>query len=518
MLAGAGFAGRLFGAAHRVLLMGVIGAQGYSIYSSAYPMFALLLMVSSSGMPVAIAKLVSESAARGNTRAVKRVFRVSLTLLIALGAVTTVIMLALAKPIAAVTGDAAAWPAYTAIAPSLVLVAMLSAYRGYFQGMQRMGPMAASQIVEQAVRLALGIYIAHMWVGGGVAMGAAGAMAGMTLSQAAALVFLAGAKKGESATAPCDTASSGSEQGLLKMLLGVAAPITLGSMALPLVGMIDSAIVKNKLLSIGYTLEEMREQFGVLTGSVGAIVNLPTAFAGALAVSVVPAISAYLAKGRRADAMRVSATGFRLVTTLGFPITVGLWMLALPLHQALFSGNMSRASMLLGESLLKTMSVASMLMMLVQTSTAVLQGEGRTMAPVISMVAGAVVKIIVNDRLVGIPTIGIHGAPIGSIACYCVALGTNIAVLTRKSGLRLRLKDVLAKPALASVAMGATLSLPWFAGLSPFAHVIFGALIGALTYFAVLVALGGVTEEDARRLPHAAHAALSRLRLIRASP
>ena len=185
VLAAAGIVVKILGAVFRLPLVNWIGDTGMANYGPAYYIYAFLVILATSGLPVAISKMVSESIAVGNYYQAHRVFTLSSRLMFGMGLTFFLILFIFAPQIAALMSNPDSAPAMRMIAPSLLLVPIMAAYRGYFQGMQNMKPTAVSQIVEQFFRVVIGLgaaYILFFVVGDGVfggydkyAGGAAGA-------------------------------------------------------------------------------------------------------------------------------------------------------------------------------------------------------------------------------------------------------------------------------------------------------------------------------------------------------
>ena len=159
-----GFIAKLLGAFYRIPLTNIIGSYGMGIYQLVFPLFSLLLTVSTAGIPVAVSKLVAEKAADGRFGQAKGVFFMALALLALLGLAGSAALYFLAGDIAVMQGNADAADAYRLIAPSVLLVCVISAYRGYFQGLMRMAPTALSQIVEQTVKMTVGLVAAAVFI------------------------------------------------------------------------------------------------------------------------------------------------------------------------------------------------------------------------------------------------------------------------------------------------------------------------------------------------------------------
>ena len=184
----AGIMVKLLGAVFRIPLTALIGTEGMAYYGYAYPLYSLFLVIATAGIPVAISRMVSERAAVNDYVGVQRVFSVSRWLLLAIGVFAFAICFFGAELIAEyVSKDMGAVLPIKAIAPALIFVPLMSAYRGYFQGRQNMNPTAISQFVEQIFRVAVGLVLASVFVKYGLEVAAAGATFGASVGAVAGL-------------------------------------------------------------------------------------------------------------------------------------------------------------------------------------------------------------------------------------------------------------------------------------------------------------------------------------------
>ncbi|MDR1262962.1 MAG: oligosaccharide flippase family protein, partial [Oscillospiraceae bacterium] len=187
ILGAVGLICKVIGMVFRVRLSAQIGAQGIGLYQAVYPTYTLLLTLSTAGLPVAISRMVAEATTTRDERGAKKVLRTALILIGSIGAVLTVLMFLgsgwLAERIGA--ADAAtgvsAQMGFQMIAPSIVIVALMSAFRGYMQGHRMMLPTGMSQLIEQLAKVAISFPLAAWGLNnGGVAMAAAMALLGIT--------------------------------------------------------------------------------------------------------------------------------------------------------------------------------------------------------------------------------------------------------------------------------------------------------------------------------------------------
>ena len=509
-----GFAGlicKMVGVLYRIPLANMIGGQGLGLYQQVFPAYNLLLTITSAGIPVAISGMVSQYVTLGEHGNARRVFRTALRMMIVLGVLTTAVLLLLSRVIARQVGTPEGYLSYMCIAPSLFFVCVMSAYRGYMQGMRRMIPTAVSQLIEQVGKVAVALPLASIgFARGGWAMGSAGALLGTSLAECVAMLYmiiLCSLQKTPPA-APTEKPVSG--RSMAKQIVLISIPITLGACIVPLASTIDSAMLKNLMMGTGLTAEDATIRYGIYSGMVITMINVPTALAMAMSTNLVPSIAAGIARKNQAAVAREAATGLRIASGIGFPCSIGMSLLSKPIIFLCYgdSPQYTFDQLLLGGSLLEFSAMTIILFTLVQATSGILQGAGKQKIPMLTLLAGVVCKIALNFLLVSRPEINIHGAPIASLTCYTVSMVPNLYYSCKYTGCRFSVGDVILRPLGASAAMGAAvwavyrfvfggddcLRLTGFAArLLPVAGCI---LAGIAVYLAAAFLLGAVRRED----------------------
>jgi stage V sporulation protein B len=569
ILAISGLIVKVIGAVFRIPLTNIIGTEGIGLYQMAYPIYAFLLVASTAGLPVAISKMVSEELALGNHYGGYRIFRISRRLLTLVGITTSVLLLVFSGVISKLQGNPKSLYPLMAISPALFFVSLMSAYRGYFQGMHAMHPTALSQIVEQLGKLVIGLTLAALWLPKGPEFAAAGAILGVTLSEVAALVLLLGIFRKEKKTILRNAKLTyrshyqAPSREIIYRLIEIAIPVTIGASIMPLVNMSDQLIVVNRLTPIidrvsqvpyslesfvefavekgakipaGLTLENIAtlmpdvhmeyvkllstKLYGVLTGGVNTLINFPAVLTIALAMSLVPAISESHALKNTRDVASKTTLGIRLTLLVGIPAAVGLGILAEPILRAIYR-NMLDWEYIFGRELLRTLSIGVMFLTLVQSLTAILQGIGKIGIPVVNLFIGAIFKIIISFVLVGDPLWNIQGAAIGTVVCYGIAAILNFISVIRHTGIGFSFKDFVIKPIVATTVMG--LAVYYTYGIffdktgSNTLSLSLSIIIGVLVYVVMLPITRTIKAEDLEILPKGRTIArlLSRIGLLR---
>lgn len=521
VLSVAGILAKCLGALYRIPFARIASDECGAIYSLVYPVYNLLLALSTAGIPLAISKLVAEYEEQGKSGMSMRILKLSLLLLSAVGICVALFIFVNADWLAVhVLHEARTALSLRAIAPAMVFTCMQAVFRGYFQGLQQMVPTALSQITEQFVRVTVIIGALFVLLPYGDTVIAAGASSGAAVGSCVAFllivtIFVWYRRKHRTPQQGADDKTVGNGQ-IIGKVLALAIPISIGSLVLPIMQSIDSVLLLPRLMAGGLAKEAALVEVNYLSTCVQPIINLPFMLTTAIAASLVPNISEALAMGQR-DKVKVNfANAMQLAVIIVLPATVGLMTLARPIMELLYDKPGAGVAMLWSAAVVLVVG-------LYQISAGTLQGMGRAMVPMYSLLLGAAIKIVITYTCTAMPTMGVRGAALGSVVGFAVAALHNIYQVSRRIGWGwLSLRYHVVKPLL-SVAAMAGLVLGGYYGLFALLHsnglaTLLAIAIGGCAYFVVLLAVGGVSLEIIRKMPKVGNklaALLLKLKLVR---
>ena len=459
VLGAAGLICKMVGVLYRIPLANMIGGQGLGLYQQVMPAYNLLLAVTSAGIPVAISRMVSHYVTLGEHRNARRVFNTALKLLTTLGIITTVLLLLLSHTIAKNVGTPEGYLSYMCIAPSLFFVCIMSAYRGYMQGMRHMMPTAISQLIEQVGKVVVALPFASIgFARGGWTMGSAGALLGTSLAECVAMLYMLIRCRFLKRTPFRTDEKAVSCKFLVRQIIIISIPITLGACIVPLASTIDSAMLKNLMTSIGIPPEDATIRYGIYSGMVITMINVPTALAMAMSTNLVPSIASGIARKDKAYIIHETGAGLKIASVVGFPCSIGMSLLSRPIIFLCYgdSPKYTFDQLMLGGNLLELSALTIILFTMVQATSGILQGAGKQKIPMLTLVAGVICKIALNTILVRQPGINIYGAPIASLTCYSVSMIPNLYYSCKYTGYRFSFVDIVFRPLGASALMGAS--------------------------------------------------------------
>jgi stage V sporulation protein B len=503
LLAGGILLAKIIGAVYRIPLTNIVGSEGIGLYQLVFPVYALLITVTSSGIPITLSRLIAEKNAVGDGLGAKAVFRQSFAFFMLMGVIAALVMVSVARFLGRIQGNEYAYIGYLLLAPAVLLSTAVAAFRGWFQGYMNMLPSAISQIAEQGVKLALGLTLAWLLAPRGIEYAVWGAIGAITVSEGAALIlisiqyFLLKKKREDLRLIPPESIA-GSEE-TVREVMKIMVPVTLGGLMLPLVQFIDSLLIVNLLKQAGDNSTNATALYGIFTGPVGSMINMPVVLTLAFAVSAVPVISSGRVH-RDIDAIKLrSGMSVKLTFAIGVPSALALFALARPIMEALYP-RFTPSEISVSAGLLQLTSVNIIFLSIMQIYTALLQAIDRAYTPFINMTVASAIKIILTVIL--ITAQGIYGAAIASIIAYTVASILNIAAMVRWTGKNEILTKNVSLILLSGVIMSLALILIGkFMTGSVLLILLVGTGVGVIVYGLMLVLTNAFSRSELMAMP-----------------
>lgn len=482
------------------------GDKGNGICASGYQIYALLLTISSIGVPSAISKLVSERVAVGDNKGAHRIFKIAFATFAVIGLVGSLLLFFGANVIAnqwLQIPDAEM--TLVALSPAIFFVTVASVMRGYFNGRQKISVGAKSQTLEQVFKTLLTIIVVEVvailsnvsteWM-------AAGANLATTLATFLGFSYLFlyyRSERKEVATEIKNTVNYKYERvsTIIKRILLVSIPITLTAIMSSINKNVDSFTVVRNLRAF-MPEDQATALYGILGGKVDTLTSLPLAINVAFATALVPAISA--AKAKSDNKTITEKTSFSLLVSMliGLPCTVGMFIFAQPILNLLFPNAND------GALILQISALTIIFTILDQTINGALQGFGKLMIPTISLATGVFVKFIFNITLIKIPNIGVYGAAWGSVACHLVAFCIAFTMLRKYIKLNLTFSKFVLKPVISTAIMGICSYFTYLALKGIIVErlaTIIAIMVAVVIYSLAIVALKVFTKDEFKMMP-----------------
>ena len=521
LLALATAAVKLIGALYKLPLKMAIGDQGYSYFTTAYDIYAVLLLVSTAGLPVAMSRMISAASALGNYNQVRRIYKTSRGIFLVLGVLGSGLMIFGCRWLANVLNQPDAWAAILCLGPCALLMSIVSTYRGFFQGQSNMQPTSVSQVLEAVFKLVIGLAAAYtvLHFTDSIPLAAAGAILGVTVGCVASAVYLRCKQAPAYRELPRTGEAVASYGTTAKELLSIAVPVTIGAAGLQFLMLAESGLYMGQLIDLfsqrvylpffleeGLSAQAAADSVKGIYNLTQTIFNMPCAFMTPIATSVLPAITSHLTLGNHKMVRSTEESAARVTSLVAVPCAVGLSVLARPIMALL--GGYTGERLELATQLLCILGVVVFMNAVVTYTNVVLQSHGKAHIPVIHMLLFGTLKLAAVYVLVGNPAVGILGAPFGAILSYICIGGMNLISIHRIVPEKPRLLLNLLKPVVPAAVMGLAVfgsykGLIALLGAGCSRVLLCGApiAVGVVVYVVAVILCKTITAEDCMLLP-----------------
>ncbi len=533
ILAAAGIVTRLIGIAYRIPVNNILGDEGQGFYGCAFSIYNIALLLTSYSLPLAVSKLVSARVSKKEYKNAMRIFKGALLFAVIVGALVGAIVFVFSDFIA---GDIMSLRlsayALRVLAPGLFIVAIMGVVRGFFQGMGTMIPTALSQIVEQIVNAIVSIIGASYLIEIGkkaveskknpslpFAYGAAGGTLGTVSGAFIGLIFLLAVMavfypnfKRRMQRDLTDDLERYPE--IYTVLFLTIAPVILSTAIYNISETLDQGIFSNIMVAQGHTEKETAELLGMFTGKYNTLINIPLAIANALGAALIPSLTATVATGSRRQINEKINMVIRFVMMIAIPCFVGFLVLAEPILDLLYSGNIE-----IPAQMLRLGAITVVFYCLSTVTNAILQGVNKMTTPVKHGAISLVVHLIGLYIMLVIFKWGIYAVVAGNIIfslCMCIL---NAKALQKATKYTQEIDRTFLIPLKAAGLMGITTFLSYLLiGLiAPEAlATLFALVIAIISYGIALLKLGALSSDEIVALPKGAqiYRILHKIRLV----
>ena len=495
---------KVIGAFYKIPLNAIIGEQGFSYFYTAYEIYSVLLLISTAGLPVAVSRLISQANSLGHYNQVRQVYKTARNIFLLLGLVSSLLMTVFCRQLADFMQQPDAWFAIGCLGPCALLVCLLSAYRGFFQGQGNMIPTSVSEVLEAFFKLVIGIAaaIVLLQLTRDVSYAAGGAILGVTCSCLISAFYLSAKFRKAYTALPVTREKVRSTSSTAKALLTIAVPITIGSAGLQLLSVLEAKLYMTQLLNLGNTQEQADTMKGIYNMT-QTIFNMPCAFIPAITISIIPAITSHLTLMNDKAVCATEESSARITGLISLPCAVGLFVLAEPVTALI--GGYEAEKLTLAAQLMALMGIGVFFYSIVQLTNAVMQAHGHASIPVVNMLLAGVMRLVIVYLLTGNPSIQLLGAPIGAALCYlCIGI-MNLIAMRKVIPQRPAIARNLLRPLLPAVVMGIAAFATW-TGLkllteSRLLLCALPVMVGVVVYFFLVIKCKAITREDCLLLP-----------------
>lgn len=549
---------KIIGAIYKIPITNLLGTEGYGYFTGAYAVYTPFYAVSMAGLPVAVSKFVSQNMQLGRIKDAQAIFKIAQKMFLTVGLIGTIGLIAVAVPYSNYSQAPMNYISIIAVAPCVLFCCLMSSYRGYYEGLNNMTPTGISQVVEASVKLVFGLAASYIFMNSAVSYyennavdgamtlfgqqvanqaeamaviypyGAAVAILGVTLGSAVGLLYLfvRAKRKGFGFTreALINSPAAESSKAIAVKLFKFAIPVAASSLVLNITNLIDDVTIRSRLavvletdfeavkgmyaetLLISETLDEnIATYLYGMHGSVINIKNLIPTLTMTLGISAIPVLSkAWAVKDNKSVKICIESA-MRVAMLIAMPAGFGIVALAQPILNLLYGAD-NPAFAPAAAFMMIVYGLFMPLFALASPLTNMLQAVGKTKIPIISMVTGAIVKLVMILVMVPNPKININGACISSAVCYLILVSVNMFFLLKETKVKINFVSVFLKPFIAAVfcgvaACGSNYLLTSVLGIESRLTTVVAVGCGGVIYAIALVLVKGIAKDDLDMVP-----------------
>ena len=436
------------------------GDEGNAIANAGFQVYALMLSITAIGIPGAISKIIAKKLSIGDHRGANKILKMSLMIFATVGLVGSYFLYSFADTFAnQYLHIKEAKLSIIALSPSIFLVSVISVLKGYFNGRESIKTTAKAQGIDQFVNTILTISTIELMVfitkKTNTERMAAISNLSTTFGNIAELTYLIKEYIKIKPEIKKEILSSADIENtrikvLLKEIAKVAIPISLTALIMSISKNIDSTTIVKELSNVvGY--KEAKKQYGILSGKVDPLINLPLSFNMAIITALLPSISATNGNADKIN-KRIFQSYF-IGMAISFPILFIYMCYPNEILNLLFPNATS------GWKILRVSAISIIFITLEQINNTILEGLEKPFVPIISILIGVIVKAILNRILVpqvNTPYGGTIGACISTVMCHIVATLISIKGLKSIKNIKLNTRSnikAIAIPLILSIAM-----------------------------------------------------------------
>ncbi len=379
---------KFIGALYKIPLSNILGTEGIGLYQMVFPVYSLFLVFITGGMPVFVAQKISSYRAKNDLLHINKIIKSSLIISLFFASVFCAILFIFSVPIARLQGNQSAYLGYITVAISILFSSITCVYRGYFQGLENMMPTAISGLIEQLVKLCIGLSFSYFLLQFGLIYAVSGAFLGVLVSEIASFIYVAFVYQIKKLKVNNKIYIKFDD---LKNLFKEFLPITLNNLILPLSSCLDTFIVVNLLSYSGIDIKTATSLFGIATGMISPLVNFPILLCGTLSVAVLPTLTYKIAKNDDIKEM-VNGTYF-FIWLLCLPCVFGVVGVARNIITIFFPA-IEIQFINVSVFYLCILSFNIIWLSFIQISSSILNSFGQFKLPLFSQIIGVIVKFV----------------------------------------------------------------------------------------------------------------------------
>jgi len=542
-----GFVAKIIGAFYKIPLTNILGSTGMGLYYLVFPLYNLLLVFSSSGVSVAITRLVAEARAKKNKKNETKYFYAGILISLLLSVIFSIGVFVFAKQLAFLQGNILSYLSFLAISPAIIVASLVTVIKGYFQGVENMFPSSVSIIFEQIVKLVVGLILSFKLLPYGIEYAVMGSVLAVTISETLTFFLMLFnyvwnkkhndykfyikdantsklkelkpkekivSKKAVKLKAPKEFKKimylANENKNItfitaLKKTFKMMLPNTLMSLVMPLTTFVDSFLVINLLTKSGYSSLTATSLYGINNGVVSSLIALPVIITSSLATAVVPNLTGLIYLGKREEINTRSSFFIKITWVIVLPIFVFFLIMCNNIISALYNFGTNNVVNEYGFAckLLMLSSISIIYNALLSTFISILQAINKPYRVFFILLSGLFIRIILAVVMLQIIRINIFGIILANITflLYCGILCLN--EIRKSMQLNLNIFKSFVIPSIGAIISGCIMYILQlcFNNLNIWLNLVINGVVCVVVYFSFIYVCKCFDINDKRYLP-----------------
>ncbi len=450
LLTAATFTTQILGMLYLIPFYSIMGGEeNLALYGYAYTPYTIMLSIAAAGVPGAVSKFVAKYNALGAYETSQKLYKSSLLVMMASGVIAFIALYFMAPVIAEAQSAASGsgdhrWSTeditsiIRVISFAVIVVPFMSTWRGIFQGHESFGPTSVSSVVEQILRIAVllsGAFIVINVMDGSIKtaneiavfaafIGAIGATVTLAIFWKKRKPFMAEQRKQ-------DTSGIDLSYGqMYKEIIRYGLPFIIVSVSIPVVMFIDQLTHNNALSLAGVPGSVQDSWFGMLNLTTHKLVMIPTAFASAFAITILPFITKNYQQKQFDNVHSQVKSMILMLLFFVIPAGLGMMILSAPIYTSFYSYNE------MGIMILTFYAPVSIIISLFSVTCSIVQGIDKQNLTFYVVIVMLIIKAAVNIPLI------MNFYTVGAVMGTAIALGAgvimNLIIIKKHGKIRFR--------------------------------------------------------------------------------
>lgn len=422
-----GLIAKIFGGFYKIILTNIIGAKNIGIYQQLLPVYSFIIVMTSVGVPLGVSKMLASEEEK------EQCFRSTVVLFVCYSTVLALILALLSKPLTLLHGNENFWFVYLLLSPAIVFSSVSAVYKGYFQSMGNFKPTALANVFEQVAKIVVGLGVVALLFSNS-RLQISFAFVAIEVGEVVCFLILYFMKRRYNSRYPSSLNTSIAPKKYFFKVVKNVLPIMITGLVLPLSNLVDSFLVV-RLLKSNFSNGQSVYLYGLQTGVVTALVNIPSTISFAIISVLMPSLSKDFSLGQYKKYNNKLLVALKLILVITIPCVLFVAVYPKSILELIYGVGINAYGMdglMISSRLLVASSCGIIFSCLASFFSMCLQARNRRIFPIVNSLVGVVAKLLLEIIFVPTTSLSILSFSIAGVVGYCIIAVLNGYILTRE--------------------------------------------------------------------------------------